>query len=259
MTITEWFLYILFTSSLGSYAAAFAARWPVKNEYLWRKEAHLLLSLPFSTNEPETVRQRRSQCMSCHHLLAWQDLIPILSYVFLKGRCRYCKKNISYRYPIIECLHIMCCLPLPWLTDGAFQLVLHTIVMSTLLTAASIDMKHKLLPDECNLLVVACALLLHLSLDTLENSVLGLLVGFSLICGLRQCCLVIRRYEGIGLGDAKLVAALGAWLGLSNLSALLLCASLSGILYTILINQNGSKQIAFGPFLIFSAILVFYL
>ena len=259
MTTIECLLYVLLISSLGSYAAAFTIRWPVKNHYLWRKEAHALLSLPFTTKEPEIVLKRRSQCMHCHQLLVWQDLIPILSYLLLKGKCRACKKRICYRYPVIESLHLACCLPLLWLTDDIYQLVLQTIVISSLITSAAIDFEHQLLPDECTVLVLACALLWHLSTNTLHNSVLGMLIGFSLIYALRQLYLVIKKCEGIGLGDAKLIAALGAWLGLSNLSALLLCASLSGILYNMLLSRNGSKPMAFGPFLIFSALLIFYL
>jgi leader peptidase (prepilin peptidase)/N-methyltransferase len=118
---------------------------------------------------------------------------------------------------------------------------------------------HKLIPDECSTIILVCGLLLHLLSNTLENSVLGMLIGYNLIFTLRWLYLTFRKQEGIGLGDVKLIAALGAWLGFSSLAPLLLCASLAGILYTLLFNKDGSKHVAFGPFLILSGMLMFYL
>ncbi|WP_421852187.1 prepilin peptidase [Marinomonas sp.] len=253
------FLYAFIVLSIGSYAAAFTARWPIKNIYLWEKEAHLLLSLPFSKSPPDKIGKKRSHCFQCNHPLAWQDLIPLLSYLMLKGSCRYCKTAISYRYPAIELLHLACCLPLLWIFSGdIYQLTLHTLLVSALITAAAIDLEHQLIPDECSTIALACALLINLPTNMLETSVLGMTIGYGLIYILRWIYLTFRGQEGIGLGDAKVIAAIGAWLGLSGLTPLLLCASLSGILYTVLMNRNGSKYMAFGPFLIFSAMLVFY-
>jgi leader peptidase (prepilin peptidase) / N-methyltransferase len=257
--LIEWLLYALTVMSIGSYAAAFTARWPVKNAYLWKKEAFELLSLPFNTPPPMQVSQKRSHCFQCHQTLVWQDLIPLLSYLLLKGKCRYCKSTISYRYPTIEFLHLTCCFPLLWLTHDIYQLTLQTLLISCLITSTAIDIEHKLIPDECNMLALGCALLLHASSNTLEYSVFGMLIGYSLVYIIRWFYMAVRKCEGIGLGDAKLIAALGAWLGFPSLAPLLLCASLSGILYTVLLKRNGSNHMAFGPFLIFSAMLVFYL
>ncbi|QUX91932.1 prepilin peptidase [Marinomonas sp. A3A] len=257
MITINWILYALAVLSVGSYAAAFTARWPIKNIYLWNKEAHDFLSLPFDKRPPDNIRKNRSHCFQCNHPLTWQDLIPLVSYLVLKGKCRYCQAKISYRYPAIELLHIVCCLPLFWMFTDIYQLVLHTLLVSTLITAAAIDFEHQLIPDECSTIALACALLLNLSTNTLESSVLGMIIGYGFVYTLRWFYLRFRGQEGIGMGDAKIIAALGAWLGLSNLAPLLLCASLSGILYTVIVNGNESKYMAFGPFLIFSAMLVF--
>lgn len=258
MITINWILYSLAILSIGSYAAAFTTRWPVKNIYLWEKEAHNFLSLPFNKIPPDNIRKNRSHCFQCHHLLTWQDLIPLISYLALKGRCRYCHMGISCRYPAIESLHLICCLPLFWVFTDTYQLTLHTLLFSALITAATIDLEHQLIPDECSTITLTCALLLNLSTNTLESSVLGMIIGYGFVYTLRWFYLTFRGQEGIGLGDAKIIAALGAWLGLSNLAPLLLCASLSGILYTVIVNRNESKYMAFGPFLIFSAMLVFY-
>lgn len=254
----ELLFYIIFTLSLGSYSAAFSVRWPTRCFYLWRKEAHDLLSIPFIDSNKDSIKTR-SRCNHCSHLLASRDLIPVLSFLLLKGKCRHCKRPISYRYPAIELLHLLLCLPLIWFSLDMYSLILQTILISALITAAVIDLEHQLIPDECCFVTLICALLVHLMNETLENSVLGMLIGFSFIYILHQGYMMFRRQEGIGLGDTKLIAALGAWLGISNLASLLLCASLTGILYTVVFNKNVSEQMAFGPFLIFSGIIVFYL
>lgn len=258
-TGVELFLYIIFILSLGSYSAAFSVRWPAKCFYLWRKEAHNLLSIPFIDSSKNTIKAKRSHCNQCSHLLTWRDLIPLLSYLLLRGKCRYCKHPISYRYPIIEFLHLVLCLPLICLPLGTYSLILQTILISTLITAATIDLEYQLIPDECCVVILICALSIHLINKTLENSVIGMLIGYSFIYILHQGYVILKKQEGIGLGDVKLIAALGAWLTISNLATLLLYASLIGILYTVTLNRSGSETIAFGPFLIFSGIVVFYL
>ncbi|RNF51147.1 prepilin peptidase [Marinomonas hwangdonensis] len=260
--LTDFFDYLVYCSivlCVGSFAAAYTVRWPIKSRYLWEKEAHHILSLPFKQAAPTLITAKRSHCVHCHHPLPWYDLIPIVSFVWLKGKCRSCQHPLSLRYPIIESLHVIFCLPLPWLTDSLYELLLHSCIISALIVAATIDLEHKLIPDECNGLILFASLLLNLSSDHLESSVMGLLIGFSLIYFLRKGYLIVRQSEGIGLGDAKLLAALGAWLGAAHLPLLLLGASVSGILYTVLSNKNRQDYMAFGPFLIFSAMCVFYL
>lgn len=252
------FIFALIVLSIGSYVAAFTARWPIKNNYLWKREAHSLLSLPFNTRPPKQISTIRSHCFQCHHSLTWTDIIPLLSYLMLRGKCRYCQTKISSRYPMIELLHLICCLPLFWVFHDTYQLALHTLLISTLITAAAIDIEHQLIPDECSTIALACALLINLPSKMLQSSVLGMIIGYGLVYALRWFYLTFRGQEGIGLGDAKIIAALGTWLGLSGLAPLLLCASLSGILYTVLISRNRSNHMAFGPFLILSAMLVFY-
>jgi leader peptidase (prepilin peptidase)/N-methyltransferase len=260
----SYFLYAAFVLSLGSYSAALTVRWPANMFYLWRREAHDVLSLPF-LDEPNSTslfyakNKKLSHCPHCHHKLSWHDLIPLFSYFFLKRRCRYCKQPISKRYPAIEFLHLVLCAPLLWLYDDVYELLLHSILFSALITAAIIDAEHKLIPDECCGVALASALLINLTHQTLESSILGLLIGYIFLYVIRWLYHTVRNQEGIGLGDVKLVAVLAAWLGLLNLAPLLLCASLSGILYNGVLNKKDTKQVPFGPFLIFSAILVFYL
>lgn len=256
---SELFIYIIFVLSLGSYSAAYSVRWPAKQFHIWHKEAHDLLSIPFIDSHKKTIKTNRSHCNHCSHLLIWSDLIPLLSYFILKGKCRYCNRPISYRYPIIEGLHLALCLPLIYLPLNTYSLILQTILFSTLITTATIDLEHQLIPDECCVIILICALSIHLMNKTLESSVIGMMAGYCFVYILRQGYIIIRKQEGIGLGDVKLISVLATWLSISNLAPLLFYASLMGILYTIILNKKGSVAIAFGPFLIFSGIIVFYL
>lgn len=251
-------LYGLFFLSLGSFSAAFSVRWPAKVFLSWQQEAHQILSIPFQ-NTSLTDDTKRSQCPTCKHTLAWFNLIPLLSYFLLKRRCRYCMQTISYRYPAIEALHLIFCLPLLWIHPDTKLLVLHALLLSSFITLAVIDAEHKLIPDECCVVILACALSINLINQTLESSVLGLLIGYGSIYALHWGYKAVRGKDGIGLGDVKLIAAIGAWLGIFELAPMLLCASLSGILYNATLNKKDSGSVPFGPFLIFSAILVFYL
>ena len=259
LNVSIWILYSIIVICVGSFSAAYTTRWPIKQRYLWNKEAHLLLSIPLANLPTLPFNGKRSHCPHCKQLLGYKDLIPLFSFIALKGKCRYCKQQISYRYIVIESTHLLCCLPLLWLLDDFYSIALLTLLISALITATVIDIEHKLIPDECNTMVLACALLLHISTNSLHSSVLGMMAGYGLIYSLHWLYYVFRSKDGIGLGDAKLLAALGSWLGLLHLPELLLCASLSGILYTVLSKRSNLDYIAFGPFLTISALLVFYL
>ncbi|MCB5162770.1 prepilin peptidase [Marinomonas algarum] len=250
--------FILLILSLGSFTAAFSARWPIKTHYLWRKEAHQCLDLPFTEEKPNSLSKTRSHCMHCHHPLSWKELIPIFSFIALMGRCRHCKKRISFQYVFIEGAHFLCCMPLIWLIDDISQRIAHIIILSALISAATIDIKYKLLPDECSLITASVALLVSIDTNTTSEHIIAMIIGFFLITSLRWFFLVTRNIEAIGLGDAKLVAALGAWLGITALPTLLLYASVSGLFYSLAHKKTVQRKVAFGPFLIFSAILVFY-
>lgn len=251
--------YLIGLACIGSYAAAFTVRWPIKCHYIWQNEAHNWLNNPFKQAPQAFSPTYRSHCVHCNRSLRWKDLIPIASFILLRRRCRYCNEVISFRYPAIESLHVFLCLPLLWFSSDLLTLGLYSLIMSALIIAAIIDIEHQLIPDECSIMVLSCGLLLGIINSSLLGSVLGMLIGFYLIMVLRWCYAMLKKQEGIGLGDAKLIAALGAWLGASALPSLLLCASIGGILYTVVSKRTGSEPMAFGPSLILSAILVFYL
>lgn len=242
----------------GSFSALFTVRWPRLTLYLWQKEAHDILEIPLNNPEPKDIASGRSHCESCQHVLRWVDLIPILSYLMLRGRCRYCNETISSRYALIEGAFLLTCAPLLLTCHSLSELIFNSIIICSLLTAAIIDFEHNLIPDECCAIAIACAFLLQIHSINLPNAVLGMLVGYGFIYGLRWIYLKIRQIEGIGLGDAKLFATLGAWLGAFNLATLLLYASVIGIMYFLLFKRRYNHPIPFGPFLVLSGVLHYF-
>ncbi|GAA0835941.1 A24 family peptidase [Marinomonas arenicola] len=258
LTLLSVALYAFSLLCLGSFAALFSIRWPAVNLYLAEKEAHELLSLNFIKTPPKNSVFGRSYCPHCHHTLGWKDTIPLFSYCYLKGQCRYCAKAISAYYWRIEILFLITGLPLLWLPLSLYELILNTVIISALLSAAIIDYQHRLIPNECSGLAIAAALALNIGTPNLDASILGVLLGYAIVALLRECYLYYRNREGIGLGDAKLLAALGAWTYMESLFSILLYASLLGIVYTAIYYKTGRQNIPFGPFLVISGIAHFY-
>ncbi|KZN13248.1 prepilin peptidase [Marinomonas sp. TW1] len=250
-------LYLIFVLSIGSFSGAYCYRWPKQQHLNWQKEARSLLGL-----SPDTLihhcSSKHSHCPSCQHRLPVRDLIPILSFVLLQRRCRYCQQKISARYTVIEVTHLITCAALPFFIHDIHTLILYSILISALITASFIDSKHYLLPDECLFVAMICAFLAPLHSAQLSDHVLGAIMGFSAIYCLGKLYFCIRKRTGIGLGDAKLMATLGAWLGFLHLPDILVCACILGILYTVTRERHETKFIAFGPFLTFSSIFLFY-
>ncbi|WP_394183989.1 prepilin peptidase [Marinomonas posidonica] len=257
MNSIHYTLYLIFILSLGSFSGSYCYRWPKQQHLTWQKEARLILGLP-----PKHINcccsSNFSQCPSCQHRLSIWELIPIVSFVLHQRRCRHCHQPISVRYTIIEVAHLITGAALPFFIHEMFALILYSLLISALITASFVDIEHYLLPDECLLVAIICAFLTQLHSDQLSDHVLGAIIGFLAIYCLRSLYYWVRKQTGIGLGDAKLMAVLGAWLGIFHLPDILVCACILGILYTVISKRHEAKLIAFGPFLTFSSIFLFY-
>ncbi|TBR38148.1 prepilin peptidase [Marinomonas agarivorans] len=250
----------IFFLCLGSAITAYVARVPAHEEYLWRKEAHNLLELEFNEPEPVSFYRGRSVCQHCQHSLAVKDLIPVLSFLFQRGRCRYCNASVSPGYLFIELAVLAICLPLVWLSNTYIELVTLSALFSVLVTISLVDWRHQWIPDQLNFTLLGLGLLYTIITATsvvLREHVIAMLIGYLLVALLRQIYLVFRNVEAIGLGDAKLLAGLGAWLGLSSLFSVIFLASLLGIFYALATQKKVHQTISFGPFLALAAIIIF--
>ena len=222
----------------------------------------------------------RSQCAFCDALIPFWLNIPIISYVYLKGRSKCCQRKISVQYPIVEFMSAFLFAFIFWkypfivLTNGTprfeyldFLRFLHAAIFSSLLLICSfIDLKHKIIPDVISLPMIAVSPLIiffHPELDW-RSSLYGVLLGGGSIYIVQWLYYLIRKKLGIGMGDAKLLAAIGGWLGYQAIFPTLFYGSILGSIFgvgAIIVTRRVSlkTQIPFGPFLAVGAFLHLFL
>lgn len=201
-----------------------------------------------------------SNCPNCGNKIKGYDNIPIISFILLKGKCRACGEKISYVYPIVELATGLILLALYQRYGINVDSILYAVFCSTLIVISFIDLEHRIIPDILSLGGVGAGLIASLGLTaiTFLDSLLGLLLGGGLLLLVATVYFKLRKLEGMGGGDIKLLGMIGAWLGYKAIIPVLLFASLAGVLFGlpfILIKKDRYFQIPFGPFLSGAAIL----
>jgi prepilin signal peptidase PulO-like enzyme (type II secretory pathway) len=201
-----------------------------------------------------------SSCPQCGHRLGPGELVPVLSYIWQMGKCRKCGEGISLRYPIVELTTGLGFLAL-WQSRSSFtEFLVGVVFFSLLLILALIDLDHKLLPNVLTIPGTALGLLFGLLgwTGSFWTSLLGAGVGFLLIF-----LIALISRGGMGMGDAKLMAMIGAFLGWKSVFYVLFGASflgsIGGILYLYLTKQDRKTPIPFGPSLAAAALIVYFL
>ena len=196
-----------------------------------------------------------SHCPSCNAEIKPIQNIPVLSYLFLRGHCAHCSVSIPIRYPLIELLTAVI-----WVVCGLSFGVSNALAAAMLLTAVlisltAIDLDHQLLPDSLTLPLLWVGLLINIDATfvSLESAVLGAVFGYLCLWSVYWLFKIITGKEGMGYGDFKLLAALGAWFGLSALPTIVLLSSLVGavvgIALIVMRRQDRETPMPFGPFL----------
>jgi leader peptidase (prepilin peptidase) / N-methyltransferase len=211
----------------------------------------LILRLP----EGRPIAMGRSACDRCHHTLGWQDLIPLASYALSRGRCRYCDAAIGMFTLNIELAALAIAAWAAAAVPGS-ELWVACGLGWTLLTASWIDVRTMLLPDVLTLPLLVAGLIVTevANPDSLLDHGLAAVFGYLLLFTVAWAYRMLRGRDGLGLGDAKLLAALGAWLGLADLPVVLLLASCLGLAAAGAAALAGKRMTAataipFGPFL----------
>ena len=214
-----------------------------------------------------SVVKPASRCPKCQKAISWYDNVPLLSWVLLKGRCRGCQTPISVRYPVVEALTGLLFVaagmkhgftPLTALRDWP---ILASLVMVTF-----IDLDHRIIPDRLSIGGAVFALVTagFSPLVGWKDALMGGMIGFLIFYGLAWGYYLVSRRAGLGGGDVKLLAFLGAWLGLGSLPAILLVSSifgsLVGIAWAMASRKKGLMKFAipYGPFLVIGG-LYYYL
>ncbi|HEY4319416.1 MAG TPA: A24 family peptidase [Herbaspirillum sp.] len=197
----------------------------------------------------------RSQCPGCGATLSILRNIPLFSYLFLRGRCAGCGIAISLRYPLVELLAAGLSALLVWHFGSGMRGISALLLMYFLLAMAWIDAETGLLPDELTLPLLWGGLLVNLNgmIVPLREAVLGALAGYMALWVIFQLYRLIAGKDGMGYGDFKMLAALGAWLGWSMLPVVLLLASIAGLIVGLALQLGGQRRagaiLPFGPFL----------
>ncbi|GAB6071109.1 A24 family peptidase [Thiomicrorhabdus hydrogeniphila] len=201
----------------------------------------------------------RSQCSSCHTDLTWKQLIPVFSWLFYRGKCAHCQAKVSARYLWIELFTLaMTFIPfvLFGLTEKAF---IYVILMWFFVVITVIDIEHQLILDSLSLPLLWLGLLvnMHYEYIALDFAVIGAVVGYLSLWIVFQGFKLATGKEGLGFGDFKLFAAIGAWFGWESLSSIILFGSIMGIVWALLslyLFARAKKAFAFGPFLVFGTV-----
>ena len=240
---------------VGSFLNVVIHRIPKMMEAQWERECAAFRGEEVPESEPYSLAYPGSRCPSCHADIKAIQNIPVLSYLFLRGRCANCSVAIPIRYPLIELATAVV-----WVLCGLSFGVSNALAAAMFLTAVlisltAIDLDHHLLPDSLTLPLLWTGLLINIDATfvPLESAVLGAVVGYLCLWSVYWLFKIITGKEGMGYGDFKLLAALGAWFGLSALPTIVLLSSLVGavigIALIVMRRQDREAPMPFGPFL----------
>lgn len=241
---------------VGSFLNVVIYRLPKMMEREWRSQCSEYFELKQEQNEkPLTLSAPRSHCPKCGHAIrAWEN-IPVLSYLLQRGRCRHCSAPISLRYPAIELLTAVLSATVAWHFGFGWQAGAALALTWALIALCFIDIDHQLLPDNITLPVLWLGLglsLLGLFTD-MHSSIVGAIAGYLALWSVYHLFRLITGKEGMGYGDFKLLALLGAWMGWQYLPAIILLSSVVGAVIGIgmivLLSHDRRIPIPFGPYL----------
>ncbi len=251
-------IYSFFIGSfLGSFLNVVIHRVPLMLERQWKADCKELLTL--NSNNPPISKYNlwvpRSHCPSCNHQVKAIENIPIISYLILKGKCSNCGVKISLQYPFVELFTAILTTFVVWRFGLNIQSFGAVIFTWYLIALSGIDIKTQYLPDNMTLPLLWLGIFLNIFLTytDLTSSVLGAIFGYISLWLVFHIFKLITGKEGMGYGDFKLLAALGAWLGWQLLPLIILLSSAVGAIIGITMImtklQERSKPIPFGPYL----------
>lgn len=195
----------------------------------------------------------RSRCPSCENTIVWFDNIPLISWLILRGKCRHCKSTISSRYPILELLMGVSWAGLAW-HYGFSPLLLQALLLVSLLWILTlIDLETGLLPNVLTFPGIVIGIGFSFWFGYLQDAVIGAVLGYGLFWLVARLFLMVTGREGMGYGDFKLLAMLGAFMGWQALPFIVFASSLAGavvgILFLYLSHKDMRTEIPFGPYL----------
>lgn len=253
------------TLLIGSFLNVVIHRLPIMMEREWREQASELMKTPSEQEIPEgryDLTMPRSRCPSCGALItAWQN-IPVISYLFLRGRCAECKTSISVRYPLVELMTALLAAITAWHFGPGWEALLAIALTIVLVAIAMIDADTQLIPDSIVLPLMWLGLAMSLfnpmaGAKTLfivpTDAIVGAMAGYLTLWSIFWLFKLVTGKDGMGYGDFKLLAALGAWLGWQQLPMIIMMSAVVGAAINITMivarGKDRSIPIPFGPYL----------
>ena len=252
---------------VGSFLNVVIYRVPEGLNRNWKLQAKQMLDLPLEQGEGErfNILMPPSHCPSCKSAIKpWQN-IPILSYVLLKGQCKHCHAAISLRYPLVELLTGLVFAVCAWKFGATWTAVAAMVFSAYLIAMIFIDADTQLLPDQLTLPLMWGGIVFHLAayllqadwgITNLVDSLLGAIVGYMSLWSIFQLFKLVTGKEGMGYGDFKLLAALGAWLGISVLPIIIIMSAVVGLIFALIMKVAKNQPMPFGPYLAISGWIV---
>ena len=252
---------------VGSFLNVVIYRVPEGLNRNWKLQAKQMLDLPLEQGEGErfNILMPPSHCPSCKVAIKpWQN-IPILSYVLLKGQCKHCHTAISLRYPLVELLTGLVFAVCAWKFGVTWTALAAMVFSAYLIAMIFIDADTQLLPDQLTLPLMWGGIVFHLAayllqadwgITNLVDSLLGAIVGYMSLWSIFQLFKLVTGKEGMGYGDFKLLAALGAWLGISVLPIIIIMSAVVGLIFALIMKVAKNQPMPFGPYLAISGWIV---
>lgn len=243
---------------IGSFLNVVILRLPGMIEFAWREECREFLDGRNGARPvtgPYNLLTPGSRCPHCDHRITGLENIPVLSFLLLGGKCAGCNKRISLRYPLVEILTAVLTVAVAVKFGVSAQMFFACLFTWALISLTFIDIDHQLLPDNITLPFLWLGLLCnYFGLFTdLYSSLMGAVLGYGLLWVIYLLFKLITGKEGMGLGDLKLLAMLGAWAGWQALATIILVSSLLGSLVGLYLiffhHRQRSTPISFGPYL----------
>lgn len=265
-------LVTLFGLFFGSFLNVVIYRLPLRLQHEWRSECKEFLGNDISSSDkpesketpPENIFTSRSHCPHCGHKISALENIPVISYLVLRGKCSECSTHISPRYPVVEILTAVLSGMAAWSFGFTVALPFVLILVWSLIALSFIDFDHKLLPDKLVYPILWLGLLVNSQniLTDVYSALYGAVAGYLILWIVYQAFKLLTGKEGMGYGDFKLLALIGAWLGWQMLPLVVLLSSLVGavvgILGILILGRDKQLPIPFGPYLSVAALIALF-
>jgi leader peptidase (prepilin peptidase)/N-methyltransferase len=253
----------LFSLCIGSFLNVVIYRTPKIMEQEWRQDCQMLLhpEQPIIDESKLSLSKPASNCPKCHTEIRWYQNIPVISWLVLGGKCGSCKNPISIRYPLIELLTALCSLVIVAVFGPTLQMLFGLLLTWILIALTFIDFDTQLLPDRYTLTLAALGLGInsYAIYTSPMSAIWGYIIGFLCLWIVYYLFKVITGKEGMGYGDFKLLAALGAWMGPLMLPLIVLLSSMVGAIIGIILLKirKENQPFAFGPYIAIAGWIAF--